>query len=188
MIKKIVVILIGFTFIAFQIDNGLDEYKTEARKVVKSFGSSLKKELVKGLKEGGAIKALEVCNLKASDIASEISDKSGWKVSRTALKTRNENNSPDAWELSVLNKFEEMKAGGATIKELEYAEIITDDSMKVFRYMKAIPTGGLCLQCHGDKLKSDVQQLIKKLYPRDKAIGFKKGDIRGAFTLQKILK
>ncbi|MFT6919058.1 MAG: hypothetical protein ACJA2G_001693 [Cognaticolwellia sp.] len=60
------------------------------------------------------------------------------------------------------------------------------DLKSVLRYMKAIPTGGLCLACHGSKLADDVSSKVNELYPNDQATGFKLGDIRGAFTLQKI--
>jgi hypothetical protein len=49
--------------------------------------------------------------------------------------------------------------------------------------MKAIPTGKVCLKCHGEKIDPDVEASLKQNYPRDKARGFKEGDIRGAFTI-----
>ena len=53
--------------------------------------------------------------------------------------------------------------------------------------MKAIPTGGVCLACHGENLAQGVQETITTLYPNDKATGFKSGDIRGAFVVTKVL-
>jgi hypothetical protein len=44
----------------------------------------------------------------------------------------------------------------------------------------------MCLACHGDPQK-DIQpavlQTISKLYPDDKAIGYKEGDLRGAWHI-----
>ena len=54
---------------------------------------------------------------------------------------------------------------------------------KTFRYMKAIPTGEVCLACHGERLNPELGQRLDELYPQDKARGFKEGDIRGAFTV-----
>ena len=62
-----------------------------------------------------------------------------------------------------------------------------DQGQKTFRYMKAIPTGSLCLACHGDKLDPEVDAKLKALYPNDTARGFKEGDLRGAFTIAKPL-
>ena len=50
--------------------------------------------------------------------------------------------------------------------------------------MKAIPTGEVCLTCHGSNIKASLQIRINELYPDDKAYGFKIGDIRGAFFVQ----
>ena len=75
------------------------------------------------------------------------------------------------------------KAAGEPVKKLEFGKIVTIDGKKQFRYMKAIPTGKVCLKCHGAKIDPDVEAALKQNYPRDKARGFKEGDIRGAFTI-----
>ncbi|MCG8378604.1 MAG: DUF3365 domain-containing protein [Proteobacteria bacterium] len=95
------------------------------------------------------------------------------------MKTRNRNNDPDDWELAVLIHFEERKNNGEDIKQLEFSEETKDG----FRYMKAIPTKGLCLTCHGENIDRSLKKSISKLYPNDLATGFKAGDIRGAFTI-----
>jgi hypothetical protein len=58
---------------------------------------------------------------------------------------------------------------------------------KVFRYMKAIPTDDVCLMCHGEQIQENLSAELQRLYPNDQATGYKKGDIRGAFTAIKIL-
>jgi hypothetical protein len=66
---------------------------------------------------------------------------------------------------------------------LEFSEEVIEKGKRHFRYMKAIPTGKVCLSCHGEKLDPAVAAKLKALYPRDKAVGFRSGDIRGAFTI-----
>lgn len=161
-----------------------DKRVADSRAVSMDFMKTLKTELMGALKQGGASKAIEVCQKKAPAIAAQLSKKHGWEVSRTSLKLRNPANAPDAWEQAVLEKFEVRRTKGEDPKTLEYYEIVKQGDKKVFRYMKAIPTGGLCLQCHGEKLDPVVQQKLKQLYPQDKATGFKAGDIRGAFTIK----
>ena len=164
------------------------ELKAEARTIIKSFGMSLKSELIGAMKSGGPVKAMGVCNTKAQDITADASEKSKWHVARTSLKLRNPANEPDAWELKVLEDFEKKRAAGADPKTLEFSQITTYDDKKSFRFMKAIPTGGPCLACHGGSgVKPEVEALIKDLYPTDKARGFKAGDLRGAFSLAKPL-
>ena len=64
-----------------------------------------------------------------------------------------------------------------------------DGDKKVYRYMKALPTQDLCLQCHGtpDRVSPAVQAKLKELYPDDKAVGYHAAEIRGAITLKKPL-
>jgi len=162
-----------------------DPQVMEARGLVKQFGSTLKGELVQAMKSGGPTKAIEFCNLRAPGIASEVSDASGWEVGRTSLKLRSPANSPDAWELKVLQGFEAMKVAGSDPGKLEYAETVEINGQKVFRYMKAIPTEKACLNCHAATVAPAVEQKLQALYPEDRARGFNIGDIRGAFTLSK---
>ena len=160
----------------------------EARLLVKTFGGDLKSVLTTAMKVGGPIKALEVCNLQAEPIAEKISSSSGWHVGRTSLKVRNIDNEPDEWELKTLLEFESRKAAGEELNKLEYSEVINDGNKTVLRYMKPIPTVGLCVTCHGNVLNDDLSKKVKLLYPSDKATGFNVGDIRGAFSLQKVIK
>ena len=155
----------------------------DSRATVGEFMQTLKQELQKGMQEGGPINAVSVCNLTAPGIANTYSARKGWVVGRTSLKTRNPNNSPDAWERAVLESFEKRKAAGEDPKKLEFHEIIETNDHRELRYMKAIPTAGLCLACHGETLDLQVKTRIQTLYPHDKATGYKAGDIRGAFTI-----
>ncbi len=175
------VVAIGFSSAA--IADEVAKRSKESRVVVGDFMVLLKKELKGAMKEGGPTNAIKVCKNKAPEIAANMSEKNGWRVARTSLKLRNPQNEPDAWELNVMNEFEKRKAAGEPIKKLEFSEIVTTDGKKQFRYMKAIPTGKVCLKCHGSMIDPDVEAALKQSYPRDKARGFKEGDIRGAFTI-----
>ena len=53
--------------------------------------------------------------------------------------------------------------------------------------MKAIPTGGLCLQCHGTAIAPKLAEKLSELYPEDKATGYSEGEIRGAFVVTRQL-
>jgi hypothetical protein len=103
------------------------------------------------------------------------------------MRVRNEKNTPDEWELAVLQQFEKRKIAGENLKTMEYAETVKEGDQLVYRYMKPIPIVGACLTCHGINLGDEITDKVKSLYPNDQAIGFNMGDIRGAFTLQKIM-
>jgi len=158
-----------------------------ARSLVKAFGSDLKHVLKTSMKSGGPIKALDQCHIQAGAIAKENSLSSGWEIGRTSLKVRNENNAPDEWETTTLLQFEKRKTAGENLKTMEYAETVQEGDKLVYRYMKPIPTAGLCVTCHGGDMSQDITKKVKSLYPNDQATGFMIGDIRGAFTLQKII-
>ncbi len=159
----------------------------KARALVKQLGGALKKELKAALKAKGPAGAIETCHLKAPDIAKAVGDQSGWHVARTSLKVRNLQDAPDKWEQQVLRMFEERKAAGEPLDKMEYSDVVVQDGKRLFRYMKAIPTGKVCLQCHGSDLKTRVSMQLDSLYPFDQATGFKVGDIRGAFSLSREL-
>lgn len=160
-----------------------DQEIMESRTAIKQLGGTLKGELQAAMKKGGPTEAIKVCNTVAPAIAEDVSRKNGFEVARTSLKPRNTANAPDAWETRVLQSFEERKAAGEHPGKMEYSEVVEMDGKKTFRYMKAIPTGKVCLNCHGTEVKPEVLTQIKAMYPEDQATGFKEGDIRGAFTI-----
>jgi len=159
-----------------------------SHKIVKQFMGNLKGELMAAMKAGGPINAVKVCNVKAKVITQNESEKNNMKVGRTSLKLRSAANTPDTWETKVLQDFEKRKAAGEPVKPMEYAEVVNNNGVKQFRYMKAIPVAKPCLNCHGEKVKKEVLNKISTLYPTDKATGYKLGDVRGAFTITKNLK
>ena len=159
----------------------------EARQLAQQFFKNLKGELQSAIKEGGPVHAIDVCEEVAPGISGKLSTKSGWAVGRTALKVRNPRNSPSVRERAVLMDFKQRAEDGESLKGMEDATIIQEGNRRYLHYMKAIPTGKLCLNCHGSELEPGVAAKIDRLYPEDEARGFALGDIRGAFTLQKPL-
>ena len=128
--------------------------------------------------------AVSVCNEKAPQITKQASLDAGWNIGRTSLKLRNPNNAPDEWETAVLQEFEKRKAAGELLKMMEYYEVVEKDGKPYFRYMKAIPLSGVCVNCHGPRIKPQLSTKLYGLYPNDKARGFLPGDLRGAFTVE----
>jgi hypothetical protein len=158
----------------------------EAKALVKQFAGSLQGELKAAMTEGGPAAAVTVCHERAPAIAASLSERSGWSVGRTSLKTRNgELNSPDAWEAVILDQFAQRAAAGEPVGPMRYAEVVDMDGQKTYRFMKAIPTAPICLACHGTEIAPEVAEAIHKAYPDDQARGYAAGDIRGAFSLSK---
>jgi hypothetical protein len=161
----------------------------QANQRIVDFSQALKGQLQAAIKQGGLINAVSVCKSVAPAIAAENS-KDGWTLTRTSLRVRNSDNTPDEWELSQLQQFELVNASGQqpADKPIVASEFIVNDGNTQFRYMKAIPAQQLCLGCHGSNIEPEVSALLSKTYPDDKAVNFALGDIRGAFSLKKDIK
>jgi hypothetical protein len=160
-----------------------DQLTQKSREAIKLLSDELKTTLQSSMKAKGPLEAIEVCRVDAPRIADNVSKQSGMSVGRTALRYRNQENKPDAWEKSVLEQFEQRKIKGEELSTVDFSELTETGGKKVFRYMKAIPTVEVCLTCHGSKISEPLAAKITSLYPEDNATGFSIGDIRGAFTV-----
>jgi len=165
-------------------ENDPQSLSEESREIIKTFADRLQRELQQAMADGGPVNAIEVCRIRAPEIAAELST-DGWLVKRTSLKVRNPLNAPDAFEREVLTDFEAKKAQGWEIEKLAYYKMKEYGETSEFRYMKAIPTQALCLTCHGEDIPADVLKRLDAAYPDDEARGYREGDIRGAFSLRK---
>ena len=154
---------------------------------VGQFAAALKGELGAAMQSGGPLAAIDVCHEKAPAIAATVSRDQGMMLSRVSDRNRNPGNAPRAWQAEVLAAFEQRKANGEAVDALEWQEVAETDSGREFRYMKAIPTAPLCLQCHGQAIAPPVADKLAELYPDDRATGFAEGDIRGAFVVTEAL-
>lgn len=164
------------------------EMVTAARARAMELGGKLKGQLEAAMKADGPVAALGVCKTVASTIASDLGSAYGGKIGRTALKVRNPANTADDFEKDVMQRFLAEAAKGADVAKLEHAEIVERNGKRVFRYMKAIPMAAApCAACHGTAVAPELLQSIRELYPDDQAIGFRPGEIRGAFTIAKPL-
>lgn len=160
---------------------------SQARSLAGNLMLSLQGELFAAMKDGGPLKAVDVCRVKAPQIATATATGTPWRIARTALKVRNPQNAPDAWETAKLEEFRKRLASGEELKSIEVFEVVPVGDRPTFRYMKAIGTASPCLSCHGASLKPEIASKVKELYPEDQAVGFAAGQLRGAFTLSRPL-
>jgi hypothetical protein len=161
----------------------------DARKVATSIPPKLVAVLTDEMAKGGPEGAIGVCKDVAPQLAKAASAETGWAIRRVSLKNRNPRAVPDAWERAVLEDFDRRAAAGEAPATLEKAEIVVVAGKQEYRYMRALPVQSLCLNCHGtpEQLTPADSQKLKELYPDDKAVGYKPGDIRGAMTIRKEL-
>ena len=156
----------------------------KARAVTVTYAERLKQGIVKAIKAEGALGAIAACNTLAPELSEKLAEEGKFEIYRTSSKVRNPDNAADAWEQEVLDKFAAEIARGTEPSKLEHFEqTVTKEGQKFFRYMRPIVTGEVCLSCHGLDVKGDVKAEIAKFYPDDKALGYRIGEMRGAFSL-----
>ncbi len=190
--KALLVCSLALALCAYQAsaaEDDLEKFKEDSRITVKELMTQLGSAMQKEMTANGPAAAIKVCKDLAPSITSDISRKTGRRVTRVSLKTRNPLlGSPDAWEQKVLADFA-VRAEKENPATLEYAEITTEPQGKFLRYMKAIPMQEVCLKCHGtaEMVAPQVKQQLTAAYPHDTATGYAAGQIRGAFSIKKAL-
>ena len=171
-------------------DKQQEQFVVQSSALIKQLAGGLKKELVTAVSEHGVPAAIQTCKIQAPIITAQSHADSALTIRRTSLKLRNPANAPDAWEMKVLQKFELQLAQGTPVEQLTYSEITNQGDKKMRRFMRAIPTQDICLNCHGEvqNLSPDVKNMLNNEYPNDLAIGFAAGEIRGAFSVSQTIK
>ena len=156
--------------------------KEAARAAADRLGQELVAALGEALGKGGPVSAIEVCQLRAPQIAADVGAAGKVKIGRTALRVRNPANAPDAWERAGLESFAQARAGGADLSSWSATSVeATADGFQL-RWLRPIVLQPACTVCHGEELAPELVAELAKRYPQDAATGFKPGELRGAFT------
>lgn len=162
----------------------------ETKKAVLPVVPKVVNAMQEAVADKGVAGAIPVCKEQAPELIAQKRKETGWDIRRVSLKSRNaERGTPDLWEARVLADFNIRAAHGEKPETLEKSEIVTLDGKPVLRYMKALPTGDVCLKCHGpaESLDAGLKAKLAESYPHDQATGYTKGQIRGALTVKRPL-
>ncbi len=153
----------------------------EAEATVVSLLKTLKSNLVQEMQKNGPLGALEFCSLQATPLTEKVNQslKPGWSVKRISDRNRNPLNAPDEVDQEAL-KFFEAKGNPDFI----WLDKMDDSKKLASRYYKAIKIEGTCLQCHGTNVSKQMQKILKQKYPKDKATGYRVGELRGVVRLE----
>ena len=187
-IQLVVVLILSSWGSCYAADSDVDKALiAEMQSITSVFMQKLGKTLKTTIQAGGAKSAIHVCQTVAPELANQLSRETGWKVSRVSLKVRNPLvGTPDDWERKQLIHLSKVAVSAGRSPERLEASFIGDSSEhRSIRYLRALPTGPLCLTCHGQTtdIPEDVASTLEELYPHDKATGYKLGDIRGAISI-----
>lgn len=161
----------------------------QAREVAQNVPPRLLAVLQDEIARGGFEGAVQACRVKAPEMARAASEQTGWQIRRVSLRERNPRAVPDAWERAALEDFDRRAAAHEPPAGLERAEVVSEGGQTVRRYIRALPTMDLCLNCHGkpERLNPAVVARLKELYPNDRGVGYANGEIRGAITLRRVV-
>ena len=181
--KKILVLSVALLFLLVASAGAEDRRVLQCRVLARDFMTELKGELKVVIRSGRTVKAISVCQKTAPELAARYSLPSGVQVGRTSQRWRNPDNQPDSWEQKGLAIFEKRRLQGETLAGMEYWQEVEEGGKRYFRYLRAIPTGSLCLRCHGEKISRKLKKALQKNYPEDQAVDFRLGELRGAFTI-----
>jgi len=166
-------------------------YKAEKKIAKEAIGKLLKnfkKNFKPAMKKGGPVGATNFCSQKAKSITEDVNKKlkNGVSIKRISLKPRNPKNMANENEKAILTTLEALQENNVVLPKMLVQKL--DD--KHIRVYKPITLKPMCVICHGseDKLDKKAYEAIKEKYPNDKAIGYKVGDLRGAFVVDIVKK
>lgn len=140
----------------------------------------LGKNLIGKLQKEGTLAALKFCNVKAYSLTDSMSIYHNTTIKRVSDKPRNPKNKADVEELKMIKLFKD------DVVANKNSEPIVVESLNKVSVHYPIKTNSMCLQCHGaPKTQVSVNTLLalKKLYPKDNALGYDINQVRGIWSV-----
>ena len=139
--------------------------------LIRPFKQQLQGALQQAMAQG-PVEAVSACRIEAPRIAALLSQ-DGVRVGRSSHRLRNPANVAPPWVEPLLREYLEQP------QRREPRVVRLDEARR--GYVEPIVTQPLCLACHGQALPEDVSTRLRELYPDDRAVGFRAGDLRGVF-------
>jgi hypothetical protein len=146
--------------------------------IIVTLQGALLAELHRRLEAEGPAGALDACHLAAIPVEQRSARYEGVTVGRTSARLRSPANAPPAWAVPIVERY-------ATQPRADVDGFVVDLGNRV-GVLRPIREQPLCGSCHGPEraLGPGVTARLAQLYPEDRAIGFRDGDIRGWFWLE----
>lgn len=171
--KALLSLLIIYSSIAYGTD---DVFTKEAGDLARELRTSLMHNLSREIEKSGPAGAVPYCHLNVKPIAKSAAGERALKYDfgRTSHKVRNTKNSPAPWAESYLKEYQGTMKGDRPGTPIIHK---LPDGKKV--YLEPLYVESRCLLCHGQNIGAPVIKEINRLYPGDKARGFKLAEFRG---------
>ena len=168
-------------------ENAMQETRDIASAMLKELGLTLQAAMA----NGGPENAIGVCKTQAPEIAQNLSTKHQLQVARVGTRARNAvMGQPNEWQALALKQFEARLANSDKPQDIEFVQLTKSGSYDLeLRYAKPIVMQAMCTACHGspEQITPAVKAKLQQLYPNDKAVDYKPGELRGAVVVTRIL-
>jgi hypothetical protein len=124
--------------------------------------------------------AIRFCAENAQRLTDSISKELGYDIRRISPKNRNEKNAASKIDWNAYHYFEKTKSSGQMAKSYF-------NELNQIYYAPIVLGMPVCLKCHGNEQERDrrASVLIQELYPRDRAVDYAQGDLRGVWRVAK---
>jgi hypothetical protein len=146
--------------------------------VIISLQDAMLAELSRDMEQGGPALAVRTCHLDTTSAANRVAKQEGIQAGRTSDRLRVPTNMPKAWAAPIVAQY-----AGKRAADVEGFAVDLGDRIGVLRPMAERP---LCAGCHGDpeKLDARVRRELEDRYPKDRALNFTTGEVRGWFWVE----
>ena len=185
-------VLLGASLVSAQPGPGPNQSAMqETRDIAAAMLKELGQTLQAAMADGGPENAIGVCKTQAPEIAMKLSMKHQLKVARVGTRARNPDMGvPNEWQTQAMKQFESRLAKGDKPYDIEFIQLVKSGSYDLeLRYAKPIVLQPMCTACHGtpEQISPEVKAKLDQLYPNDKAVNYKPGELRGAVVVTRLL-
>ncbi len=142
--------------------------------------SALLSNVSEAMKKGGALYAVEFCNLEASGITDSLNNQCDCNISRVSARNRNPENALETeTEKQLWDYFLSVHD-----TKMVHDTVVVEEGQVVY-YKPILTAMQACLQCHGPEKEIEPATLskINELYPEDKATGYSLNELRGLWKI-----
>ena len=146
--------------------------------IVASMQDALLRELTEKTRAGGPALAIKSCHIDVIGIIQRIGRQEGVAAGRTSDRLRSPTNRPQPWAAALV-----AANAGRRVRDVPGFVVDLGDKVGVLRPIGHRP---MCAGCHGatETLEPVVRAELRDRYPRDQAVGFTPGEIRGWFWVE----
>jgi hypothetical protein len=146
--------------------------------IVAALQDALRRELTEALEVGGPDFAIKACHIDVIGVTQRIGRDEGIAAGRTSDRLRVPTNAPRPWAAPLVAAH-----AGERARDVDGFVADLGDKVGLLRPIAQRPE---CASCHGpaDRLSPAVREALRDRYPRDRALGFVEGEIRGWFWVE----